>query len=160
MQCFLYQFLDILQPYIILLHQHVTAFLEQIFCQYYFLNAFSVLSSYQSEKSATQFASGYQFSNILVLIPVYTFRDLSWNQLNGSIPTNRLASNITTMYVAFDILLEFCQNTANFYVLAVIYHITFFKELFHQPSQGYLIFSSCKYYLIYRKFYVPLTSCY
>lgn len=88
-------------------------------------------------------------SNILVLILVYTFRDLSWNQLKGPIPTNRLASTITTMYVPFNIFLVFWLITANFYVLAVIYHITLFKELFHQTSQGYLVFSSCKYYLAY-----------
>jgi hypothetical protein len=38
----------------------------------------------------------------MALISACIFRDLSWNQLKGSIPTNRLASTITTMYVAFD----------------------------------------------------------
>jgi Leucine-rich repeat (LRR) protein len=37
-------------------------------------------------------------------IPKFSYLDLSWNQLEGSIPTNRLASSITTVDLSHNFL--------------------------------------------------------
>ncbi|KAL5202544.1 hypothetical protein ABZP36_013496 [Zizania latifolia] len=49
-------------------------------------------------------SSGNNSPQMSNLILTCIFRDLSWNQLTGSIPTNRLASNITTIDLSHNML--------------------------------------------------------
>jgi hypothetical protein len=85
----------------------------------------------------------WQISINLIFV-VLCFRDISWNQLTGPIPSGQLASNITTMYK----LRTLTKNSCHFVFSSVIDWSLLTKEAFHftltvvqrsfpQPSQWF-----------------------